>query len=585
MSPEIRVRLLPVLAGLAILASGLRDARAELPPDQIRRIESLVTRELEKQHIPGLSVAIAVENRVQWARGFGLADVENRIAVTADSKFRTASIAKSLTAVAAMKLVEEGKLDLDQPVQTYLPDFPPKKWPITSRQLLGHLAGVRHYRTPGEAGMTAHFPTVQVGLAVFADDPLLHEPGTAYVYSSFGFNLLGAVLEKASGESFEALLQRTVLTPAGMTSTCIDSVFEIIPQRVRGYQWLSAGDAKDVLDATALGLKPDRLYNARLHDTSSKIPGGGLLSTSTDLVRLAIALNGEQVLKQDSIASMWTTGRTTDGKATQYGLGWRIESLNGDRLIGHSGGQAGTSTYLLTMPDRKAAVAVMSNLQGASLRNLATSILTTVQSVPSPETAENAVSTSSENTPPAAGYEEIARRISEFVDAEIAAKKIPAFSVSLVDGDRVVWARGFGTANAAKNLPATAGSLYRVGSVSKLFTDLAVMQYVQQGKLDLDAEVQAVLPGFAPTNPFGGKITLRRVMSHKAGLVREPPIGNYFDPEQPTQLATTASLNRTTLVYPQGNGPSTAMPGSVWRARLWKRWRVDRLKTTSRTRF
>jgi len=521
---------------------------AALPPAVEQHIDALVQQAMSKQHIPGLSIAVATDGELQLERGYGLADVENNVAVGPETKFRTASIAKSLTAVAAMKLVEEGKLDLDAEIHTYLPEFPKKQWPITSRQLMSHLAGVRHYKSPGESSMTAHYPDVQAGLDVFAGDPLVHEPGSAYLYSSFGFNLLGAVMEKASGEKFDELLLRAVCTPAGMGNTCLDSVFQIIPHRSSGYIWIGSSE-KDEADRRLF--RPNELYNARLHDTSSKIPGGGLLSTSGDLVRLAMALNGTAVLKPASIEAMWTEGKTNSGKPTQYGLGWRIQELGGARLVGHSGGQSGTSTYLLATPSRKSAVAVMCNLQGASLKTLASSILTAVNATDDPPSKKTSDKLTG-NIPVAVGYEDIATRLGSFITEEIAAKKIPAFSIALVDGDRVVWSQGFGKANAANNVPATADSLYRVGSVSKLFTDMAVMQLVEEGKLDLDADVKTALPTFAVRNPFDGKVTLRSVMSHRAGLVREPPIGNYFDPDQPTQLATTESLNRTSLVYPPG---------------------------------
>jgi len=539
-------RLALSVSALLLLSSSLH---AELPPGVQKRIDALVAEEMARRHIPGLSVSVATGNEIQLERGFGLADVENQLPVTPETKFRTASIAKSLTAVAAMKLVEEGKLDLDASIHTYLPAFPKKKWTVTSRQLLGHLAGVRHYKSAAEAAMADHFPTVQSALAVFADDPLVHEPGTAYLYSSFGYNLLGAVMEKASGERFDQLVMRSVFTPAGMKDSCVDSVFAIIPHRTRGYMWATPGKSDSFVEFA--GLATGQLYNARLHDTSSKIPGGGFLSTSSDLVRVALALNEDKLLRPETVREMWAEGKTTVGKATQYGLGWRVEKLDGDLLVGHSGGQAGTSTHMLSTPSRKSAVAVMCNLQGVSLKNLTTSILSAVNAASAPP-AEKPVTTLPPNTPPADGYQEIAGRLSEFIRSEIKAKNIPAFSISLVEGDRVVWAQGFGTASAAGNVPATADSLYRVGSVSKLFTDMAVMQLVEQGKVDLDADVKTALPTFAVTNPFESRITLRRVMSHRAGLVREPPIGNYFDPEEPTQLTTTESLNRTSLVYPPG---------------------------------
>ncbi|MDP6468158.1 MAG: serine hydrolase [Pirellulaceae bacterium] len=155
----------------------------------------------------------------------------------------------------------------------------------------------------------------------------------------------------------------------------------------------------------------------------------------------------------------------------------------------------------------------------------------------------------SANQPPASGYEEIVQRLQDAIRLEVAAKELPAFSIALVDGQRTVWAAGFGFQDAERKIPATGDTIYRVGSVSKLFTDIAVMQLVEQKQLDLDAPVTRYLPEFQPRNPYDLSITLRQLMSHRSGLVREPPVGHYFDPNEPTLQATVASLNRTTLVY------------------------------------
>jgi len=149
-------------------------------------------------------------------------------------------------------------------------------------------------------------------------------------------------------------------------------------------------------------------------------------------------------------------------------------------------------------------------------------------------------------------YAAVARALTTFIEHERAAKAIPAISIALVDGQRIVWARGFGWADSAKSVPATANTVYRVGSVSKLFTDIGIMQLVERGQLDLDAPVQRYLPDFHPRNPFGGSITARELTSHRAGLGREPPVGNYFDDTGPTLAATIASLNKTSLVYAPG---------------------------------
>src|SRR5215211_248351 len=161
--------------------------------------------------------------------------------------------------------------------------------------------------------------------------------------------------------------------------------------------------------------------------------------------------------------------------------------------------------------------------------------------------------TDAQDSIPAAGrYLEIASSLTRFVEHERAQKGIPAISISLVDGQRIVWAKGFGWADSAAKNPASASTVYRVGSVSKLFTDIGIMRLVEQGKLELDAPIQRYLPEFHPRNPFGGQITLRQLTSHRSGLTREPPVGNYFDDTNPSLRSTITSLNNTTLVYKPG---------------------------------
>jgi CubicO group peptidase (beta-lactamase class C family)/D-alanyl-D-alanine dipeptidase len=151
---------------------------------------------------------------------------------------------------------------------------------------------------------------------------------------------------------------------------------------------------------------------------------------------------------------------------------------------------------------------------------------------------------------PAAGYEPLVAALRDAVASEVEAKDLPAFSIALIDGDRVVWAAGFGFQDTARKVPAGAHTIYRVGSVSKLFTDVGVMQLVEQGKLDLDAPVSTYLPSFKPRNSTDTPITLRQLMTHRSGLLRESPVGNYFDDTSPSLADTVASLNQTALVYP-----------------------------------
>lgn len=157
------------------------------------------------------------------------------------------------------------------------------------------------------------------------------------------------------------------------------------------------------------------------------------------------------------------------------------------------------------------------------------------------------------NVPPRSDYASVAAAIQPMILREMDEKQLPAFSIALVDGNQIVWAQGFGYQDPEKKIPATAHTVYRVGSVSKLFTDIGIMQMVEAGKINLDAPVSQYIPDFHPQNPFSQPITLRELMSHRSGLLREPPVGNYFDPTEPTLQATVQSMNSTQLVYAPGS--------------------------------
>ncbi len=160
-----------------------------------------------------------------------------------------------------------------------------------------------------------------------------------------------------------------------------------------------------------------------------------------------------------------------------------------------------------------------------------------------------AVTTDPPTVPPRKDYAATVAALEPFIEHEVRDKQLPALSVALVDGSEIVWARGFGFADPDRKIPATATTVYRIGSVSKLFTDIGIMQMVEAGRIDLDAPVERYLPEFKPANQFGKPITLRQLMSHRSGLMREPPVGHYFDPTGPTLADTVRSINGYPLVY------------------------------------
>lgn len=165
------------------------------------------------------------------------------------------------------------------------------------------------------------------------------------------------------------------------------------------------------------------------------------------------------------------------------------------------------------------------------------------------EGQDNVSADQSSGTDVGPDYSAAVQRLATAVNHEVADKKLPAFSIALVDGDRIIWSDGFGYQDLEKKVPATAETIYRVGSISKLFTDIAVMQLVERGELNLDAPIETYLPDFRPRNQYGIPLTLRQMMSHRSGLVRESPVGHYFDSTEPTLEQTVESLNATTLVY------------------------------------
>ncbi len=307
-----------------------------------------VAKEWLARGIPGLSVAVAVDGQIVYSEGFGYADLEQRVPAWPATKFRIGSVSKSLTSVALMQLVEEGKIDLDAPVQKYVPSFPDKGAVITVGMLAGHLAGIRHYRDD-EFTISKHYDTVVEGLRIFANDPLVSPAGKEFHYSSYGFNLVSAAIESASSENFLAYMRKHVFGPMGLRNTLADQPAEIIVQRARFYD-----KPKD---------KPEQ--NAPYVDNSYKWAGGGFLSTSEDLARFGSALLQPGFLKPESLRSLFTSQKTTDGKETGYGMGWFVgKSKSGQRIFQHSGGSVGGSSQLILYPDAHVVVAMICNFEG-----------------------------------------------------------------------------------------------------------------------------------------------------------------------------------------------------------------------------
>ena len=317
---------------------------------KVQEFEAFAARVMKAQQMPGLSVAI-VHGDFRWSRGFGFADLENQVPATAESSYRMASVTKPMTAVAVLRLAEEGKIDIDAEVHAYAPFFPRKKFPITARQLLAHQGGISHYRNYFKEGRIKDPKTTREAVALFAGFDLVNEPGTKFTYSSYGYNLLGVIVEEASRQPFATYMTENVWKPLGMTSTVMDDPRAIIPHRVDGY----------VLD-------PQRkLVRSEYVDVSSRFGGGGTRSTVGDMVRLIEGLAAGKVLKPQTREQAWSMQATRDQRLTPYGLGFSVASRNGRYVIGHSGSQQETRTSLTYLPRAGLIVALASNFEDADL--------------------------------------------------------------------------------------------------------------------------------------------------------------------------------------------------------------------------
>lgn len=310
-----------------------------------------VEQAVEEGQLPGLSIAVAVDGETVWSEGFGFADLAEQVPVTPDSRFRVGSVSKPYSAAAVAQLMVDGRLDVDAPIQQYVPSFPEKQWTVTTRQVGGHIAGIRHYEG-NENFSDVRYETVSDGLGIFADSPLLFEPGTDYSYSSYGWNLVSAAVEGASGQPFLAYMDEHVFGPLGMTHTEADWATEDIEGRVSFYV---RGEEGTPIDAPYV-------------DNSYKWAGGGFLSTPEDMIRFAEAHRTTDFLAQEGLDFLMTSQTLNDGSETGYGFGWSTSFDDAGRhLVGHTGGSVGGTTLLTMNPETGVIVAMAINLSRADL--------------------------------------------------------------------------------------------------------------------------------------------------------------------------------------------------------------------------
>lgn len=319
--------------------------------DQARQ---LVRANVADLNLPGLSVAVGVEGEVVWAEGFGFADIHDRVAVTPETRFRALAASMALTSAGVGLLVEKNQLKLDDEIQTYVPEFPKKAWPVTLRQLMAHQGGIRN-DGGDEAPIFDECARTIDGLQLddFANRDLLFEPGTRRSFSTYGWILVSAAVEAAAHEPFFRFMRDRVFEPVGMADTRPDSD-AAMPKRASFYHPRFAGDTK---------YGPQ---DAREGNYGCWAGGGAFLSTPTDLVRFGLAFNSGKIVQPATATLLQTQQRLSSGADTGVGLGWVQETATlagASTLVARRDDRRsiGGATTLLTFPERGLVVAVMTN--------------------------------------------------------------------------------------------------------------------------------------------------------------------------------------------------------------------------------
>lgn len=294
---------------------------------------------MSRERIPGAAIAVTAGDHIVWHDTFGVTDLIVKTPVRMETRFRVGSVSKMLTVAALLRLADQGRLRLDDPVSRHLPTFP--HGAITLRQLAGHLGGIRHYG-PGEYISTTPYTSATDSLRKFADSPLLSQPGEKYVYSTYGYNVLGAVIEKVTGKTFDAAMTGLVYAPLRMVATSS----------------LADAATTSFYDASKEGPAV-----APTVDLSDRMPAGAAVTTARDLARLLIALSGERFLSAASRAALLVPQATSDGKPTEVGIGWRIaRDDKGRTFLHHGGAVTGGRAFVLFYPKERVSVSIVTNL-------------------------------------------------------------------------------------------------------------------------------------------------------------------------------------------------------------------------------
>jgi len=324
--------LLAAVAG-SVLAVGSASA------DQA---DDLIKGEMQKHQIAGLALLVTKAGQPVKTNGYGVANLEWNVPVTKDTVFEIGSITKQFTAACILLLVEDGKLSLDDKISRHLKSTPASWSNITVRHLLTHTSGIRNYTTEDGFELRLHLTQEQFIQKIGAF-PLDFQPGDGWKYCNSGYNLLGFIVENASGKNYWDFIRERIFQPLQMTNTTSRIPGIIVPHRASGYEM------------------NHHVPINRDYDLTDLFSAGAIISTTMDMAKWDAALNGDQLLKESSKAQWWTPAKLNSGKIQNYGFGWFLDPLNGHKNIGHGGATSGFSATIQRFPDDRLSIIILCN--------------------------------------------------------------------------------------------------------------------------------------------------------------------------------------------------------------------------------
>ena len=315
--------------------------------------DGLLKQSVVSKQFAGVAAAVMQNGSMMWEAGAGYANLEEELPFTPSTKTRIASLVKPMTAIAIMQLVEQGKVELDVPIEAYLPSYPQnQKAKITIRQLLKHTSGTPSYKGMKEINNMVQYDSLAEAVKLFSSRELISLPGKEYHYSSYGYVLLGYIIEQVTGMSYGDYMQRYIWDKAGMSNTGIEEY------------------ATEYANKSLLYRKKDngKFYEEEKTNLSDRVPGGGVYSTVEDLIKFSIAVADNKLIKESSLDMMLIPLKEMN-ESNNYGLGWSIygEKQGYYYAFGHSGSQRGASAQLIFLPTHNASIVVVANTTDAAI--------------------------------------------------------------------------------------------------------------------------------------------------------------------------------------------------------------------------